>query len=243
LASDAEQSDALVPLVRFHSVKQPQKWLSLEDYVLGMKEGQKKIYYILGDDERSVLHSPHLEAFRHQEFDVLVMTDPLDPFMLLRLHKFQEFELTNVASEAPATPEPAADAAANENEKKLDEAEVKTVIDLFKAQLGERVSEVRTTERLVESPARLTDPEGTLNPELQRVYRLLNKEYEVPQKVLEINPKHAIIQRLAVLDPESPVKEMIIEQVYENALLIEGLHPDPASMIERIQKLMEKALD
>jgi molecular chaperone HtpG len=243
LASDADQSDALVPLVRFHTVKQPQKWLSLEDYVLGMKEGQKKIYYILGDDERSVLHSPHLEAFRHQEFDVLVMTDPLDPFMLLRLHKFQEFELSNVASEAPVKPDQAEDAAKTEDEKKLDEAAVQTVIDLFKAQLGERISEVRTTDRLVESPARLTDPEGTLNPELQRVYRLLNKEYEVPQKVLELNPKHAIIQRLAGLAPESPVKEMIIEQVYENALLIEGLHPDPASMIERIQKLMEKALD
>lgn len=243
LASDAEQSDALVPLVRFHSVKQPQKWLSLEDYVLGMKEGQKKIYYILGDDERSVLHSPHLEAFRHQEFDVLVMTDPLDPFMLLRLHQFQDFELTNVASEAPVKPEQAEDDAQTEDEKKLDEAEAKTVIDMFKAQLGDRISEVRTTDRLVESPARLTDPEGTLNPELQRVYRLLNKEYEVPQKVLELNPKHAIIQRLAALDPESPVKALIIEQVYENALLIEGLHPDPASMIERIQKLMEKALD
>ncbi len=99
------------------------------------------------------------------------------------------------------------------------------------------------TDRLVESPARLVDPEGALNPEMQRVYRLLNKEYPTPQKVLELNPQHGILKRLAHLAEDAPLNEMIIEQVYENALLIEGLHPDPASMIERIQKLMEKALD
>ena len=116
------------------------------------------------------------------------------------------------------------------------------VIDRIKAQLGERISEVKTTDRLVSSPARLVDPEGTLNPELQRVYRMLDKKFEVPQKVLEINPRHPIIQRLASLPADSPVNELVIEQVYEDALLIEGLHPDPASMIDRIQKLMEKAL-
>jgi HSP90 family molecular chaperone len=124
----------------------------------------------------------------------------------------------------------------------MPEAEVQKVIEKFTQQLGSRVTAVRSTERLVESPARLVDPEGALNPEMQRVYRLLNKEFEAPQKVLEINPRHAIIQRLAALQTDSPLGELIVEQVYEDALLIEGLHPDPASMISRIQKLMERAL-
>jgi molecular chaperone HtpG len=242
IASDAENSEALVQLARYHTVSQPQKWFSLEEYVLGMKEGQKKIYYILGDDEKSVLHSPHLEAFRHHEYDVLIMADPLDPFVLMHMRSFKDFELANVAADAPAAPEKPAEENAEAKPETAPEGEVSEVIERFKTQLGERVKEVRTTDRLVESPARLVDPEGALNPEMQRVYRMLNKEYEAPQKVLEINPKHAIIQRLGSLPAGSPLTELIVEQVYEDALLIEGLHPDPASMIGRIQKLMEKAL-
>jgi molecular chaperone HtpG len=75
-----------------------------------------------------------------------------------------------------------------------------------------------------------------------RVYRLLNKDYEPPNKVLELNPGHPILARLNALPEDSPLAPLVIEQVYENALLIEGLHPDPASMIARIQKLMESAL-
>ncbi len=242
LASDVENHEPLTALVRFHTVNQPQKWSSLEDYVLAMKPGQKKIYYILGDDERSVLHSPHLEAFRQHEQDVIIMTDPLDPFMLLRLNKFQDFELANVASEVPETPEKSLEGEEKKGADNLTADALQSIIDRFKTQLGDRLSEVKTTDRLVSSPARLVDPQGTMNPELQRVYRMLNKEYEVPQKVLEINPNHPIIQKFSSLPADSPLNALIVEQVYEDALLIEGLHPDPASMIERIQKLMEKAL-
>jgi molecular chaperone HtpG len=72
---------------------------------------------------------------------------------------------------------------------------------------------------------------------------MLNKEYEAPVKVLEINPRHPILARLQSLPPDDPRAPLIIEQLYEDALLIEGLHPDPASMIARIQKLMESALE
>jgi HSP90 family molecular chaperone len=116
------------------------------------------------------------------------------------------------------------------------------LIERFKTQLAERVTNVRTTSRLVESPARLVDPEGTLNPEMQRVYKMLNREFEMPLKVLEINPNHAILKRMSSLPADDPLNELVIEQVYEDALLIEGLHPDPASMINRIQRLLEAAL-
>ncbi len=242
IASDMENFDALTALIRFHTVSQPQKWSSLEDYVLAMKPGQKKIYYILGDDDRSVLHSPHLEAFRQQDHDVIMMTDPLDPFMLLRLNKYQDFEFANVASEVPEPSEKPSEDEEKSKEENLTSDAIQSILDRFKTQLGARLSDVKSTDRLVSSPARLVDPQGTMNPELQRVYRMLNKEYDVPLKVLEINPNHPIIQKLSSLPVDSPLNELIIEQVYEDALLIEGIHPDPASMIERIQKLMEKAL-
>ena len=98
------------------------------------------------------------------------------------------------------------------------------------------------TDRLTDSPARLVDPDGAPNQEWQRVYRALKEDFVAPKKVLELNPRHAILTHLNTLPADSPLAPMIIEQVYEDALLIEGLHPDPAGMIARIQKLMEAAL-
>jgi HSP90 family molecular chaperone len=99
------------------------------------------------------------------------------------------------------------------------------------------------TDRLTGSPARLVDPEGALNQELQRIYRTLKEDFVAPKKVLELNPHHPILAKLNALPAEGSLAALIIDQVYEDALLIEGLHPDPAGMIARIQKLMEAALE
>lgn len=86
------------------------------------------------------------------------------------------------------------------------------------------------------------DPQGAPAQELQRVYCLLKEDFQAPKKVLELNPRHTILVRLSSLPADDPLSALIIEQVYEDALLIEGLHPDPVGMIPRIQKLMEAAL-
>jgi molecular chaperone HtpG len=78
---------------------------------------------------------------------------------------------------------------------------------------------------------------------MQRVYRYLDREYDIPKKVLELNPRHPIVLKLSHLDEKDELGQEIIEQIYDSALLIEGLHPDPASMLPRIQDLMEKALE
>ena len=109
--------------------------------------------------------------------------------------------------------------------------------------LGERIAEVRVTDRLTNSVARLVDPKGALGQELQRVYRMMDREYQIPKKILEINPSHVILKQLSQLAEDDLLGEMIIEQIFESTLLIEGLHPDPASMIPRIQQLMESALE
>jgi molecular chaperone HtpG len=117
-----------------------------------------------------------------------------------------------------------------------------TIIQRFKSQLGEKVSDVRMTDRLSESPARLVDPEGAPNQEMQRMYRLLQQDFKTPTKVLELNPQHPIIMQLITLPSEAELSQIIIDQIYEDALLIEGLHPDPAGMIERIQKIIAAAI-
>jgi HSP90 family molecular chaperone len=242
VSTDPDYHEALLPLLRYHTLHKPQEWVSLSDYVQGMKTGQQKIYYLLGEDERSLVSSPHLEIFRRQGYDVLLMADPMDSFTLLRFTKYADFELANASTEKLDQPEEETPKEGEAEQERLPEDEVTRLVERFKTQLADRVTDVRTTNRLVESPARLIDPEGTMNPEMQRVYKMLNREYEMPQKVLEINPNHAIMKRLSSLPAEDPLNELVVEQVYEDALLIEGLHPDPASMISRIQRLLEAAL-
>jgi len=239
IAIDHPNPEELYPLLRFHTTTYPDEWSSLEDYKGRMKPGQEKIYYILGDDERSLRYSPHLDIVRQYDYEVLLLTDPVDPIMLSRLQKYGEHELENVAVSDLKKPETAEE---QKDQPALTPDQYVSLVDRFKAQLGDRVSGVRMTDRLTGSPARLVDPEGTPNQEMQRVYRLLDKEFQAPKKTLELNPSHPILVHLHSLDAGDPLSPLIIEQLYEDALLIEGLHPDPAGMIGRIQELMEAAL-
>ena len=159
----------------------------------------------------------------------------------MRLTQYKDFPLSNVATAELALPE-SAQPSTGEAAPALDEQGAEGLVARFKAQLGERVTDVRMTERLSDSPARLVDPAGAPNQEMQRVYRLLDRAFEPPKKVLELNPRHPILVRLGSLPAEDERSALVIEQIYENALLIEGLHPDPASIIARIQKLIEAAL-
>ncbi len=243
IASEPGESETLAPLVRFHTTTDTENWTSLSDYVQRMKDGQEKIYFILGDDDRSVARSPHLDYFRQNDYEVILFTDPMDSFMLMGLRKFADFDLVNVASpdlELPAAEDTPED---EPQPEKIPEADFDNLVARFKFQLGERVTDVRATDRLRNSVARLVDPEGTMDQEMQRVYRYLEREYEIPKKVLELNPRHPIIAKLSKLEEGDELGQEIIEQIYDSALLIEGLHPDPASMLPRIQDLMEKALE
>jgi molecular chaperone HtpG len=244
VASVQSQSEreGLYPLLRFRSTKFQEQWNSLNDYVGRMKLGQKKIYYILGDDPAAVKYSPHLDYFKKHSYEVLILTDPMDSFMLLGLREYEGFELINVASSDLKMPE-ADEEPDLEDLEEYKEGEIEELVERFKTQLGDRVSDVRLTERLSDSAARLVDPEGSLGQEMQRVYRMMDRDFEVPRKVLELNPKHPILVRMKDLAEEGRLNKIVIEQIYENALLLEGLHPDPAGMISRLQELMELLLE
>ncbi|MEW6406814.1 MAG: molecular chaperone HtpG, partial [Chloroflexota bacterium] len=239
VATVLADGETITPLLRFKTNLNPERWSSLEDYVGRMKEGQKHIYYIVGDDPKSVLRSPHLDYFHSKGTEVLLLTDPMDSFMLMGLRKYKDFELQNVAQakiEDEDKPKEQAEA------EKLPDADFSSLVERFKQVLGERVTDVRASNRLAQSVARLVDPDGAMNPELQRVYRYLGKEYEVPKKVLELNPSHGILKKLLKLEAGSELQTAIIEQIYESALLVEGLHPDPSSMASRVQQIIEAAL-
>ncbi|MFZ5820801.1 MAG: molecular chaperone HtpG [Chloroflexota bacterium] len=237
VAANPMGEESIHTLLRFKTNLKPETWSSLEEYAGRMKPDQKAIYYIVGDDPKSVLRSPHLDYFHAQGMEALLLTDPLDSFMLMGLRKYKEFELKNVAqADIPEQPQAESEA------EKMPEADFDSLVERFKQTLGERVTDVRASARLSQSVARLVDPEGAPNPELQRVYRYLGKDYEVPKKILELNPSHPILKKLVDLEAASELGTLIIEQVYDSALLVEGLHPDPSGMAARVQRIMEAAL-
>ena len=243
IAIEQDKPESLYPLLRFHTNQHPDEWSSLDDYVSRMKPDQKEIYYIMGEDKASVLYSPHLDIVKKYDYEVLLLTDASDAFMLTRLKQYKDYKLVNVATaELPVSKEEKAKETEEQEKPDKSKDEYKSLIEQFKKQLGDKVVDVKITDRLSDSPARLVDPEGALPQELQKVYKLLDKDFETPKKILEINPEHPIIQALNNQPKDSDLIPLAIEQIYEDTLLIEGLHPDPASMINRIQKILEAAL-
>lgn len=241
IATDPDLSVTLQPLLRYRSLKHPQEWISLDDYLLESPASQTKIYYLSGESERALVNSPHLDIFRDRGLDVLFMTDPLDAFVLLRMTQYSNHDLVNAASQDLHLPETVSNGS-EQSQETTQQPEFTSLLDRFKAVLGDRISDIRTGRHLTQSPLRLVIPPGGLQPELQKVYRLLDQAYEPPKPVVEINPQHPIIQSLAQTGTDSELSQMVIEQLFENALLIEGLHPDPASMTARINGLIQSAL-
>jgi len=239
IAANPMDADSINPLLRFKTNLNPETWSSLEDYGSRMKEEQKEIYYIVGEDPKSVVRSPHLDYFQSQGTEVLLLTDPMDSFMLMGLRKYKDFDLKNVAQVEVDTTKKAEN---QPEEEKIPDADFNSLVEQFKKVLGERVTDVRASNRLTQSVARLADADANANPELQRVYKMLGKEYEIPKKVLELNPSHAILKNLLGLETGSDLQNIIIEQIYDSALLVEGLHPDPSSMAPRVQQIIEAAL-
>jgi len=239
VATDPTGREALYKLLRFRSSKSGEGWASLADYVGRMKDDQKAVYYVLGDDLASVARSPHLDYFRAHDVEVLYLTETMDSFMVLGLRAFEGKPIQNVDDagldlkvEAPAADQLPAD-------------QFSALVERFRQVLGERITGVRESRLLTDSPCRLVSPENAQERDMARVRRLLDQTFEAPKKLLEINRGHPLIKNLARLVADRPGEATIdlsIEQLYENALLVEGIHPNPANMVGRIQALIEAAV-
>ncbi len=246
IATDPSSHESLRELLRFHSSKAgaDDGLVSLREYTSRMKEDQKAIYYLLGDDLKSAMRSPHLDYFRANDIEVLYMVGPIDSFTALALKEYDGKPLQNVDDAGLDLPEVGASTEAGTGES-VPQPDFERLVERFKSTLGDRIIDACESKRLTDSPCRLVSPEGSPDRDLYHIRRLIEQEYEVPKKILELNRRHPLIQNLAHLLSESPDETLIniaIEQLFENALLLEGLHPNPADMTPRIQMLMEAAI-
>lgn len=248
IATEPADVKNVLPLLRFFSSKSEEQLTSLEAYVERMPAEQEAIYYVFGDDVGSVARSPHLDPFRARSLEVLYWVDPLDPFVAPLVNEYQGRPLKNVDDADLELPEMEAEEEAKEEEGSetpaVEEADFNRLIGRFVTTLDDRVLEVRASKVLRHSPVRLVSPQDAPDREFQRIYRYLDQDYEIPKKILEVNRRHPLIANLASLvtaDPEAPVIDLTIDQLFDSALVQEGLHPNPAEMLPRIERLMEIA--
>jgi len=218
---------------------------SLDEYVGRMAANQDDIYYILGDDFTGAARSPHLDAFRQRGIEVLYLTDPVDPFMVMGLTDYKGHKLRNV-DEADIDLRDIGEAKEDERPAKesLPEDSFTALRQKFVDILGERVRDVRQSKTLTGSPARLISDESSPGRNMFRINRLLDRDYELPVKILELNPRHPLMHNLSQMiahTPDNPLINAVAEQVFETALLQDGIHPDPAAMAARLTLLMEAA--
>lgn len=233
---EPELRDRIARLLRYHSTQAGEGWTSLADYVARMPEGQKAIYYLEGSSRELLAVSPHLEQLRKQGREVLLMVDPVDPFVLENLKEFEGKKLVSAMGEhldlgkEEAAP-PAGDA----------------LTERFKKVLGERVSDVRSSTRLDESPVCLVTPEGGLQPHVVALLRAQNLEVPPTKRILEVNPDHAIVsnlRKLLLLNPDAPEVDEWIEVLYDQALIAEGSPLDnPTDAARRLTRLLGSATE
>jgi molecular chaperone HtpG len=211
--------------------------VSLADYVARMKPGQKAIYYITAETPKIARSSPQLEIFRKKGVEVLLFTDRVDEWMLSFLHEYDGKPLQSVArgevdlGQIEGEEQP--DAGKDEDKPSRDD---RTLIERFKQALGDRVQEVRVSARLVDSPACLVAAEGGMSMHLVRLLKQAGREPLPTKPVLEINPRHPLVQRVA--QDEARAADLALV-VFDQALLAEGGQlDDPAAYVRRVNTLL-----
>ncbi|MBI5664707.1 MAG: molecular chaperone HtpG, partial [Nitrospirae bacterium] len=238
---DFSRKEAISDLLLFQSMNKPvDTYISLQEYVDRMKEGQENIYYITGASYDEAKNSPYLEAFKDKGYDVLMMLDEVDDFIATGLeYKGKKFK-SAVKGEIDLDK-------SKEEEKKETKKKFKALIELIKDQLKDEVKDVRLSGRLKDTACCLVGDEMDMDPQMEKLLKSMGQSVPQSKRILEINPAHPIfdaMNRLFEKEQKSVVLEEYIKLLYDQALLLEGSKPkDPTAFAKTISKLMVKDVE
>ncbi len=236
---DASNRDRITGLLRFASTHtdSEKQTVSLADYVSRMQEGQDKIYYVTASSYNAAKHSPHLEIFKKKGIEVLLLSDRVDEWLVGYLSDFEEKKLQSITKGKLELDDDIKDA----DEAKKEDEGFASMLKQMQDILDARVKEVRITHRLTDSPACVVADENDMGLEMQRILQSAGQAAPQSNPVFEVNPEHALIQRLNDIQDEDLFKEWT-EILFEQALLAEGGTLDnPAAFVKRINRLLTAA--
>ncbi len=244
--NDFVYRDRVAKLMRFVS-SGSEELLSLEEYVSRMKAGQKDIWYVSASSKEAAKLNPHMERFTRKGLEVLYLLEPVEEIALESLQKFNEYTFKNIETADARALDDFADVEKAESDlpklSDLEKTEFEQMLERMKEVLGDKVKDVKSTDRLSGSPACMASQDG-VSSTMEKLMRSFQKDDSIPQKVLEINPDHALIRSLLTIykdDNRSGLFEEMVWGIFDNTVLLDGYMNDPFLMAQRSLKLMEKA--
>lgn len=254
---EQDKKEEAAQLLRYESSSLPQgECTSLKDYISRMKEEQKTIYYLCAPSRQLAESSPYIESLRGKDVEVLFCYDPYDEVTMLQLRSFQEKSLFSVENEIAAEmfkPDEPKDATDNDGEVKLGLSKTQSdaLIDWSKAVLDKKVMDVKVTDKLDQHPAMITVWEmGSVRHFLKSQHLTDSQGMSEEEKlalfkpVLQLNSNHIVVSKMLKLSAENEdVAKLILETVYDNAMISAGLTEDARPMVGRLNSLLSKILE
>ena len=240
VSADFGNRSKLMDLLRFNSSLSEGATadVSLKDYVIRMRDEQKEIYYIVGPSRESLQLHPNLEYFRKQSLEVLFLHDHIDDFLMNELRDYDGKAFKSISQADIDVPDPVEDNSQMSTEQR------EVLLHKIKQQLGDRIKDVIASKRLVDSPCSLVNPQENMSAQMERMMKMVNEEYQISKRNLEVNLKHPILQNLAKLAEENPKSEFFgqaVEQLFRSAMLVEGLLDNPTEHLPDLYDFMEAA--
>jgi molecular chaperone HtpG len=239
VAMDYANKDGLAKLLRFESsMTEDGKLSSFADYLTRAKDGQDKIYYLVGASRAQLETSPYVEAFKARGLEVVYFTDAVDEYVVETLGEFEGKKLVSISHSGVELDDSDAEGEA------LGAEETEKLCAFLKEELGDKVTAVASGKRLVDSPVIALVPQDGMTPQMRRMMKAMDENFKDEVKVeLEINPRHPLVKKLAETQESNPeLAKMVASQLLDNALIAAGLLDDARDTVKRMNALMEKAM-
>lgn len=250
--SDYEYQKEIGKLLRFESSKSEEgKAIALADYVLRMNPDQEEIYFINGASRAAIEAGPYVEMFKQKDIEILYTLEPIDDFVLNHLAEFDGKKFVSADRADLSLSKEEADSDENKKDsadEKSDNEGMEELTKWMQEVLGDAISEVIVSKRLVDAPAMIVNPDGHMTSSMERIMSANRKEHGIPgmeksKKKLEINPQNELIAKLAVLQKEDvDFAKQVAQQIHDNAMIQAGLLVDPLEMVERNYKILQRAV-
>ena len=245
LYEDQEFREKILELCRFYSCRKGD-YISLAQYVSEMKEKQEEIYYLSSETVEQAEMSPHIEGFKARDIDVIVLSDPIDEFWLPLVPDFEGKKFKSASRGALDLDKFESE---NSEKKKADPSKFDLLIARIKTNLGEKISDVRLSSTLTESPACLVADEGGMDIQMERLMKAHNRDFQGAPRILEINPDHELVialNKLADAKSSSKESELVDDTallLFDQAQIIEGRMPaDLTAFSKRMTRIMSFSL-
>jgi molecular chaperone HtpG len=246
--STLEEKEQLLEICKFHSTYSNNTLVSLDEYLSRMIDGQNEIYFLNGDNLRSLRNNPQLEGFKKRGIEVLLLKDHVDNFWANVIHKYKDKDLKSISTEN-LNLNKIKDIKEKSDSKEVDDGKTSKekyseLTKFIKDILKDKVKDVVISSKLVSSPACLSIPEGAMSPRMEKFLMDQKQLHSKAARILEINPEHGILKRIngSILDAkESALNKDLIDIIYAQACLIDGETIDnPSEFASKLNSLLAK---